>query len=610
MCGIIGYIGNQQAVPILIEGLKRLEYRGYDSAGIACYDTEKGEIVRIRAVGKISELEKKLRDTVIRASTGIGHTRWATHGAPSENNAHPHKSGPFVVVHNGIVENYRELRSKLTQEGYQFTSDTDTEVIVKLMEYLWNENKNEWKAFQKTIQNIRGTFAIAIICEHLPDRIFVARYESPLVIGVGEEGYYVASDIPALLPFTQKIIYLNDKEMALIKKDNLEIYNFNGEELEPKIELITWSPTLAEKGGYRHFMQKEIFEQPRAISDTIKPYLNVEKGIVSLPYASALENVFNTIERIIFVACGTSYHAGLVGKYLFEAFLGLPCEADIASEFRYRPSILTPRTLVVAISQSGETADTKGAIKVAKEMGAPTCSIVNVLGSSLSRMTDSVIYTHAGPEIGVASTKAFTSQLAALVLMALLGIQIREGKTSDEEFISALLEIPHKASKILDSSSQLEKWARPISKAQTVIYLGRNLLYAVALEGALKLKEISYIHAEGYAAGEMKHGPIALIDERVPVVCLTQRGFFFEKMKANIEEVRARGGKVYLVADELLRKEVSELAHELFFVPSTHDLLIPFLFIIPMQLLAYYVAVEKGTDVDQPRNLAKSVTVE
>lgn len=610
MCGIIGYIGTQQAVPILVEGLKRLEYRGYDSAGIACYDIEKGEIIRIRSAGKISELEKKLRNVEINSSIGIGHTRWATHGIPNEENAHPHRSGPFVVVHNGIIENYLELKAKLIQDGYIFSSDTDTEVIVKLMEYFWNLGSNEWEAFRKTVQQLKGTFAIALICEHLPDQLFVARYESPLVIGVGEDGHYVASDIPALLPFTRKVLYLNDGEMACLNRDRFTIYNFRGEIVDGKIETVSWSPVIAEKGGYKHFMQKEIFEQPRTVSDTIKPYLNVETGQVFLPYASNLEKAFKSVERIIFIACGTSYHAGFVGKYLFETILNIPCEVEIASEFRYRSSFLNSGTLLVAISQSGETADTKGAIKIGIERGVPTCSIVNVLGSSLSRMTDSVIYTHAGPEIGVASTKTFTAQLAALVLMALFGLQIREGKTGDKNFIKSFLEIPHKISKVLEDSYQLEKWARPISNAQTVLYLGRNILYPIALEGALKLKEISYIHAEGYAAGEMKHGPIALIDEKVPVICLAQKGFFFEKMKANIEEVKARGGKVYLITDESLHKEINDLAHEVFFVPSTHELLTPLLFTVPTQLLAYYVAVEKGTDVDQPRNLAKSVTVE
>lgn len=610
MCGIIGYIGTQQAVPILVEGLKRLEYRGYDSAGIACYDIEKGEIIRIRSAGKISELEKKLRNVEINSSIGIGHTRWATHGIPNEENAHPHRSGPFVVVHNGIIENYLELKAKLIQDGYIFSSDTDTEVIVKLMEYFWNLGSNEWEAFRKTVQQLKGTFAIALICEHLPDQLFVARYESPLVIGVGEDGHYVASDIPALLPFTRKVLYLNDGEMACLNRDRFTIYNFRGEIVDGKIETVSWSPVIAEKGGYKHFMQKEIFEQPRTVSDTIKPYLNVETGQVFLPYASNLEKEFKSVERIIFIACGTSYHAGFVGKYLFETILNIPCEVEIASEFRYRSSFLNSGTLLVAISQSGETADTKGAIKIGIERGVPTCSIVNVLGSSLSRMTDSVIYTHAGPEIGVASTKTFTAQLAALVLMALFGLQIREGKTGDKNFIKSFLEIPHKISKVLEDSYQLEKWARPISNAQTVLYLGRNILYPIALEGALKLKEISYIHAEGYAAGEMKHGPIALIDEKVPVICLAQKGFFFEKMKANIEEVKARGGKVYLITDESLHKEINDLAHEVFFVPSTHELLTPLLFTVPTQLLAYYVAVEKGTDVDQPRNLAKSVTVE
>lgn len=610
MCGIIGYVGSNEVVPILIDGLKRLEYRGYDSAGIACYDNTKGKIVRIRATGKIVELEKKLQNVTIRSSLGIGHTRWATHGVPSENNAHPHRSGPFVAVHNGIIENYRELKNNLMQNGYQFTSETDTEVIVKLMEFFWNQGISEWESFVKTIHTLKGTFAIVALCEKFPDRMFAARYESPLVIGISDDGHYVASDIPALLPFTQKIIHLNDGEIASIKKDLLEIYNLHLEKMEREPERITWSAALAEKGGYRHFMQKEIFEQPRAISDTIRPYLDLGTGRVSLPYASSLEHSLRIAERIILVACGTSYHAGLIGKYIFENMLGIPCEVDIASEFRYRKPLTNSRTPIIAISQSGETADTKGAVKIGVTMGSPTCSIVNVLGSSLSRMTEAVVYTHAGPEIGVASTKAFTAQLSALVLMALLGQQAKYGKLKEEIFLQAFLEVPHKVSKILARAAEIEKWARSISKAQTVLYLGRNILYPVALEGALKLKEISYIHAEGYAAGEMKHGPIALIDENVPVICLVQQGLFFDKMKSNIEEVRARGGRLYLIADEEIAEEAGALAQEIFLVPSTHELLTPFLFVVPTQLLAYYVAVEKGTDVDQPRNLAKSVTVE
>ncbi|MEJ5300692.1 MAG: glutamine--fructose-6-phosphate transaminase (isomerizing) [Thermodesulforhabdaceae bacterium] len=610
MCGIIGYVGNRLVVPILIEGLKRLEYRGYDSAGIACFEPKSLNIIRVRSAGKICDLEKKLQNLCVDATIGIGHTRWATHGIPNENNAHPHRSGPFVVVHNGIIENYHELKKTLQEAGHEFTSETDTEIIVKLMDLFWQQGLNEWKAFLKTISCIKGAYALAIMCEHLPDRIFIAKHESPLVIGIGEDGNYIASDIPALLPFTRKVIFLEDGDIGEIKADTVTIYKSDGSKIDRSVEIISWSPALAEKSGYKHFMQKEIFEQPRAISDTIKPYLHVETGGVFLPHASNLEKILKDVERIVLVACGTSYHASLIGKYLFETILKVPCEADIASEFRYRPTLLNRHTLLVAISQSGETADTKGAVKIAIEAGVPSCSIVNVLGSSLSRMTDAVIYTHAGPEIGVASTKAFTAQLAALVMMAMLGVKIRHGISANKEIATALLEIPSKVSQVLRQASEIEAWARSIATAQTVLYLGRNILFPIALEGALKLKEISYIHAEGYPAGEMKHGPIALIDERVPVVCLVQRGVFFEKMKSNIEEVKARGGKVYIIAEETLRREISELGHASFFVPSTHELLSPFLFVIPLQLLAYYVALEKGTDVDQPRNLAKSVTVE
>ncbi len=610
MCGIVGYVGSRPAVDVLLEGLRRLEYRGYDSAGIAVYEERERRLRRVRSTGKIERLAEKLREEIFHATVGIGHTRWASHGAPTEGNAHPHRSGPFVVVHNGIVENYWEIKQEIIHEGGVFTSDTDTEVIVKLVESLWSRGMDEHQAFRKTLAKIRGTYAIVMLCEHLPDRLYVARYESPVVIGVGEGEHYVASDIPALLPFTRTVLYLDDGDVAEVRRGGVRIWNREGKEVVRPLETVEWNPVLAEKGHYRHFMQKEIFEQPRAIADTVKPYVHPDTWQVHFPQATSLEAMMANARRICIVACGTSYHAGMVGRYLFEYLLGVPCEVEMASEFRYRHPVVGSDSLLIAISQSGETADTKGALMTGRLGGAMTCAVVNVLGSSLSRMSEAVVYTHAGPEIGVASTKTFTAQLAALSLLAAMGAQVRHKLTYAQEMIRSLLEIPRHMEAILADTSLAERWARQLSQARSLIYLGRHLLFPVALEGALKLKEISYIHAEGFAAGEMKHGPIALIDEQVPVICLVQRGDFFDKVKGSIEEARARGGKVYLIADEALGGHIGETETTPWFIPSTHELLTPLLFALPLQLIAYAVAVEKGTDVDQPRNLAKSVTVE
>ncbi len=610
MCGIIGYVGKSLVVNILIEGLRRLEYRGYDSAGIGLFDRKVGKIVRLRASGKLVNLERLVRKEDFDATIGIGHTRWATHGVPNEINAHPHKSGPFVVVHNGIIENFWELKQELQKQGLDFESETDTEVIVKLIDFFYSQGMGEFDAFLKMLEKIKGTYAIVLMCEHKPDRLYVARNESPVVIGIGEDGNYVASDIPALLPFTQRIIYLEDGDVAEIKAKEIKLFNQHGESVERAVEIIDLNPISAEKGHYKHFMQKEIFEQPRAISDTFKPYIRANTFEVVFPQSSNIEEFFEKAERIFLIACGTSYHAAMVGKYMFETMLPIPCEADIASEFRYRKLKIDKKTLVIAISQSGETADTKGALALCRDKGAMTCSIVNVLGSSIARMSNAVIYTHAGPEIGVASTKAFTAQLVSLALLIAKACRVKGEIDSSRLIIQSLLEIPGKVEKILKRSNEIIPWAKELAKAKSALYLGRNILFPIALEGALKLKEISYIHAEGYAGGEMKHGPIALIDETMPVVCLVQRGFFYAKMKGNIEEVKARNGRIYVVADENLKDEFFDPSLPVFWVPSCYELLSPILFVLPLQLLAYYTAVEKGTDVDQPRNLAKSVTVE
>lgn len=614
MCGIIGYVGTREVLPILLEGLKRLEYRGYDSAGIAVWSPHKRETIRVRAEGKIENLVNRVAEVEIQGFIGIGHTRWATHGAPSELNAHPHKAGPFTVVHNGIIENAFELRKELESRGCVFESDTDTEVLVQLAHLFWKNGAEPEEAIRRCLRNIRGTYAVVFLCDLLPDVLFAARKENPLVLGLGDEGIYVASDIPALLPFTNKVVYLEEGDFAVIRREGFKITDPGGIPVFRRVETVDWNPVLAEKGNYRHFMQKEIFEQPRAVSDTVKPYLNFETGKIFLPHATFLEEVFGNISRIIFTACGTSYHAALVGKYIFESILRIPCDVELASEFRYRDPILDERTLVIGISQSGETADTKGAIALAREAGCPTCSLVNVVGSALSRMTDAVIYTHAGPEIGVASTKAFTAQLAALTLMALFAFDIKhpDMPASVQGLKKELLRIPGLMEEILGNEATLREWAVALNPSRSALYLGRHILFPIALEGALKLKEISYIHAEGYAAGEMKHGPIALVDKNLPVICLMQRGAIGEKMRTNLKEVQTRGGRVFLVTNEGATNGInleSEAPYR-FTVPFCHDLLSPMLFVLPLQLLAYYVALERGTDVDQPRNLAKSVTVD
>jgi glucosamine--fructose-6-phosphate aminotransferase (isomerizing) len=609
MCGIVGYIGPQDATPIVLDGLRRLEYRGYDSAGIACIQAE-GIDIR-RAEGKLSRLEALLREQPLSGAPGIGHTRWATHGRPSETNAHPHRAGSFVVVHNGIIENYLELKERLRGQGHTFQSETDTEIIAHLVEQHAKAGADFEGAVRRALHEVRGAYAVAILCADEPDKLIAAKQGSPLVVGQGKGEYFVASDIPAMLSHTREMIFLEDGEVVVFTAAAMQITTLAGAPVLRAPKTITWSPVMAEKGGYRHFMLKEIHEQPRAIADTLAGRLREEHSEVFLEDMALDETWLCDLERIYIVACGTSWHAGLVGKFLLEKQARVPVEVDIASEFRYRDPLVNARTLTLVISQSGETADTLAALREARGKGGKVVAICNVVESSIARESDGVIYTHAGPEIGVASTKAFTTQLVALVLFAIHLGKVRG--TLDikarRSLVDALINLPRKIEACLELDGVIEKLAHELMHARDFLYLGRGNQYPIALEGALKLKEISYIHAEGYPAGEMKHGPIALIDENLPVVVLAPHNDTFEKVAANLEEVQARGGQVVAVTDSAAG-ELAAKVETVLTVPSTIDDLMPVLTSIPMQLLAYHIAVLKGTDVDQPRNLAKSVTVE
>jgi len=611
MCGIIGYTGYRNAVPILIEGLKRLEYRGYDSAGIAIPNA-KGMDVR-RCAGKIRDLEALISGVNLKSITGLGHTRWATHGGPTTENAHPHKVRGYVVVHKGIIENYLDLKERLKGEGFEFRSDTDSEVLCALI--AWYGSQGDGlpleQAVRLAVADTEGSFAIGAICDREPDKLVAAKRESPLVLGLGDKEYFVASDIPAILSHTRDVVILGDSQMAVLTSDEAVITDFEGRLAEINVERITWSPAMAEKGGYRHFMLKEIFEQPRTLTDTVRGRFSMETCEPNYEEIGFTLEDLAGVNRVFFVACGTSWHAGLIGKYLVEALARIPTETDIASEFRYRDPVIGEGDLFVAITQSGETADTLAAQKEARSRGARVLSVCNVVGSSSAREADGVVYTHAGPEIGVASTKAFTSQLAVLYILA-VALGRAKGRISCEEageIMTGLVSIPHLMETILQGQDEIEKIARKYFRATDFLYLGRGINYPVALEGALKLKEISYIHAEGYPAGEMKHGPIALIDENLPVVALVPGDGASRKILANIEEVRSRGGRVVLVGIEGARG-LGEKADDVFLIPDIHPLLAPLLFSLPLQLLAYHIAVLRGCDVDQPRNLAKSVTVE
>ena len=609
MCGIVGYVGSRKTVEVLMDGLKRLEYRGYDSAGIAVF--HRGRIEIRRNEGKLKRLEDLIKGEGFDGRIGIGHTRWATHGRPSDENAHPHKAGRVAVVHNGIIENYLPLREFLKKRGRVFTSETDTEVISHLIDDFIEEGSSFSDAVRMALDKIRGSYALGILFEGDEKCLIAARKESPLVIGLGEGEYFIASDIPPLLPYTRDFIFMEDGEVAHLSSEGVRVFDARGNKVSKEPKRVDWNPLMAEKGGFKHFMLKEIFEQPRAVIDTIRGRLSEEKGDVILEGVRLDLSVLKRIRRICLIACGTSFHAALVGKFLIEGFCRIPVEADIGSEFRYRNPILGKDTLLVAISQSGETADTLAALREGKRQGAMTLAICNVVESSLARDAGHVIYTHAGPEIGVASTKTFVTQLVILFLLALrMGREL--GVLSHEDgrgLIEELVRIPHLMEEMLRSSKQVLEIARKYLTARDFLYLGRGINYPIALEGALKLKEISYIHAEGYPAGEMKHGPIALIDREMPVVVLATRNEVYDKVLSNIEQVKAREGRVIALASRS-DQEIVKKVDDVISIPETHPSLAPILLTIPLQLLAYYMADLKGTDVDQPRNLAKSVTVE
>jgi glutamine---fructose-6-phosphate transaminase (isomerizing) len=609
MCGIIGYIGKEPAVPILIEGLKKLEYRGYDSAGVAVL--QKGRFEVRRAVGKLHNLETLLRSDSLTGRIGVGHVRWATHGRPSEENAHPHRAGSIVVVHNGIIENYTVLKKQLEAQGRVFQSETDTEVIAHLIDSIAQKGPALEEAVREATRQLEGAYAIAVIDERNPDVVVGARKGSPLVVGLGQGEFYLASDIPAVLHRTRDVLFMNDDEMAILTDEGVRITDFKGAAVAREITRVMWNPVMAEKGGYRHFMLKEIFEQPRAIMDTIRGRISQETGVIHLEEIGLSREQLSNIKKIFIVACGTSWHAGLVGKYMFEELTRVATEVDIASEFRYRSPLVGKDDLLIAITQSGETADTLAAMREAKKRGAVVVAICNVVGSTASREAAGVIYTHAGPEIGVASTKAFTAQLAALYLFGLFLGGLRGILANDEvkKCLTDLVHIPALVERCLETDESIASIAKRYFKSTDFLYLGRGPNFPVALEGALKLKEISYIHAEGYPAGEMKHGPIALIDEKMPVVVLAGKNNVYDKILGNIEEVKARGGIVIALTTEG-DSEIAKRVHHTVAIPETNPLLMPILMVVPLQLLAYHVAVLLGADVDQPRNLAKSVTVE
>jgi len=621
MCGIVGYIGPKKVVPVIIEGLRKLEYRGYDSAGIAVV-TQEGKLEIRRAPGKLRNLEEAIQKSPLEGTYGIGHTRWATHGRPTEENAHPHRdcTGQIVVVHNGIIENYLELKEQLQREGHKFVTETDTEVVAHLVEKNSQGGVPLEEAVRKSLKELRGIYSLVFLSSRDPHKIVAARIGPPSVIGLGDGEYFVASDIPALLEHTRQMFFLADGDIAVLTKNGVHVMDHDARPVNRPAHHVAWDPIMAEKGGYKHFMQKEIFEQPRAVRDTLLGRISQDSGKIFLDEMQISEQQFREFQQVRIVACGTSWHAGLAGKFMIERLARLQVEVDYGSEFRYRDPILDSKTLTVCISQSGETADTLAAQREAKTKGSPTLAICNVIGSMITREAAGTVITHAGPEIGVASTKAFTAQLAALLLLASYLGQIR-GKLEPAAAVKLMQEftrIPHKMETILlaDASGFYENLARQFFRYTDFLYLGRGIHYPIALEGALKLKEISYIHAEGYPAGEMKHGPNALIDENLPVVVLATRDDSdpesvtrYEKSVSNIQEVKARDGIVISIVTEKdrLAREASDHIIEL---PPAPEILAPLLEIIPLQLLAYHIAVRRGCDVDQPRNLAKSVTVE
>jgi len=623
MCGIVGYVGKKSVVPIIIEGLRRLEYRGYDSAGIAVGGNGDGLQLR-RAEGKLRNLEEVIRQKPLDGTYGIGHTRWATHGRPTEENAHPHRdcTGKIVVVHNGIVENYLSLKKKLTEEGHKFTTETDTEIIAHLVEkYSASSNGRRptlEDAVRQTVKQLNGVFALAVISSDEPNKIVAARNGPPAVIGLGNDEYFVASDVPAILNHTRDIFFLADGDMAVVTPDGVHLSDFDGRPVRRQIQHVTWDPILAEKGGFKHFMLKEIYEQPRSVRDTTLGRVSQDTGHIFLDEMQISEAEFRSAAKINIIACGTSWHAGQAGKFMIETLARVPVEVDYASEWRYRNPIVDKDTITLVISQSGETADTIAAQREAKSRGSKTLAICNVVGSMITREAAGTVYTHAGPEIGVASTKAFTGQLTALYIFAMYLAQVRGAMTAEQAqaAMQELTRIPGKLETVLAHDAACDELAKRYQKVHDFLFLGRGIHYPIALEGALKLKEISYIHAEGYPAGEMKHGPNALIDENLPVVVIATRDvnnpgsvLRYEKTMSNLKEVKARSGVVIALATEG-DEEIKEAADHVVYVPAAPEELSPILEIVPLQLLAYHIAVRRGCDVDQPRNLAKSVTVE
>ncbi len=609
MCGIVGYIGQNEALPVLVNGLKKMEYRGYDSSGVAL--VENGKIDVVRASGKISALEQKLKARSLKGTVGIAHTRWATHGAPTEENAHPHTSfdGKISIVHNGIIENYASLKGKLISEGVQFKSETDTEVVAHLIAKYYSGNLKA--AVLKALSKVEGTFGLAVICSEEPGTLVGARRGSPLILGIGNNNeFFLASDVSAIINYTQKVVYLDDNDIVEIKDGHYNIVTLNSNEVQREVENVEFDADAVAKGGFAHFMLKEIFEQPEVLRNTMRGRLLTAEGNAKLAGLDTNIKELRNINRIIITACGTSYYAGMVGEYMIEDLAGVPVEVEYASEFRYRNPIIKPGTLVLAISQSGETADTLAALREAQQKGATALAICNGVGSTIARTSDGGVYLHAGPEIGVASTKAFTSQVAVLAMIALLlGRQRRLSIENGTDIAKAMLELPTLVEKTLKLSDDIAAIAKQYSKAGNFLYLGRHFNYPVAMEGALKLKEISYIHAEGYPAAEMKHGPIALIDENMPVVVIAPKDSLFDKVISNVREIKARGGRVIAVTTEDCHP-LDEIADHIIKVPQTLPMLMPIVTCVPLQLLAYHIAVLRGNDVDQPRNLAKSVTVE
>jgi glutamine---fructose-6-phosphate transaminase (isomerizing) len=607
MCGIVGYVGGRQATPLLIGGLRRLEYRGYDSAGVSVWDSGTSRVVRCR--GKLQNLENKLLTEPAPGLIGIGHTRWATHGRPSDENAHPHKVGAISVIHNGIIENHLALRQELAAAGAKFTSETDTELFAHLIDRAIKAGATDiTTAVRTALVKVHGAFAFVVMSDADPSTLVAAKNASPMVVGLGDGENFIASDVTAILSETRKILFIEEGELVTVTKSEVKITDFEGRPKTREPKIITWSAMQAEKGGFKHFMLKEIHEQPRAIADTLVGRVDLERDDVVL---DDVKLDVAAIKRIIFVACGTSFHASLVGEFLIEALARIPVEVEIASEFRYRDPIVGPGDLVIAVSQSGETADTMAAVREAKGKGATVLAISNVVESSIPRLADHAFYTHAGPEIGVASTKAFTTQLVSMVLLA-IHLGRRNGKLTApraRELLSELVQLPSKVKDVVDHAAQLQVLARRYGPATGFLFLGRGAQFPIALEGALKLKEISYIHAEGYPAGEMKHGPIALIDEHLPVVVLAPRGPNYDKVVSNLSEVRARQGKILAFASRG-DNDIGSIADEVVLVPDVAIELQPIVTVVPLQLLSYYVADFKGTDIDQPRNLAKSVTVE